>query len=222
MTSSGGHGGARAVPEEAGSESSESDGSASEAPEAGLPSPPAKDAGAPSSCAAPAHVSLGKSLSGTTCGGTVGLENGSPCDSGGPAAFFYVDAPAGAVIQIEGTANFAVFGLQDCGLNHWMNCGGTPYKPSLTSLRLFELEMYGSQYGEGTCGDFTITAVLASCTANSECVDGTVCVMGTCRSCATNAQCGPSGVCSGGSCTCTSDAQCDTGQQCVSGVCSGM
>jgi len=148
VTSGGSQGGARALPEDAGSESS-----ASETPDVGSPSPPAEDAGAASSCSAPPFVPFGGSLSGTTCGGTFPPD--SPCNQGGPISFFTAEAPDGAFIQIGSSSNIVVFAFGGCPANQWLECGGVPFGVNMTSYRLFAVEMVGLD--GGTCGDFTIT-----------------------------------------------------------------
>jgi hypothetical protein len=180
-------------------------------------------------CTDPIHVSLGQTISGSTCGGTP-LPVTSICSQSGPVVFFYVDAPSGSVFRIDATPSISLVGYTreipdgappECA--QVGECaGGTTSVTFSPGLQLYSVQMLDTSNDSHTCGDFTITVTLSSCTANSQCVNGTACIMGTCRNCATNAQCGPTGVCSSGYCTCMNDAQCDTGQHCNIGACSGM
>jgi hypothetical protein len=60
-----------------------------------------------------------------------------------------------------------------------------------------------------------------SCTVNSDCSDGKVCIQGTCNSCTVNSDCSDGKVCIQGKCTfCTLNSQCSDGKSCIQGVCS--
>jgi hypothetical protein len=126
----------------------------------------ASDAGAVSSggltCTDPIHVSIGETISGTTCGGATAPE--TICFVNGTIAFIQVDAPSGAGFHLEATPNIAWAGYVDCATPP-MVCGGT-----MSTLPAANVQIYGVEIevmddageissGNGGCGDFTITVV---------------------------------------------------------------
>lgn len=81
--------------------------------------------------------------------------------------------------------------------------------------------------GQGMCrGYFACMPCMGgcmTCTANSQCDVGQVCINHACTTCTSNSQCGPSAVCAathtGMQCTCTMDSDCAAGEACNSGIC---
>jgi hypothetical protein len=110
-------------------------------------------------CADPVHVSIGETLSGSTCGGTDQPPTDAiPCANGGPVAFFYVDAPSGAVFSIDSTPAVLLAGYVDCAEPFVCDLGKTSVTPP-AKARLFSVQLPGPTSMNATCGDFTITVV---------------------------------------------------------------
>jgi hypothetical protein len=129
-------------------------------------SPNGPDAGAAGSgltCTDPIHVSIGGTINGSTCGGTYRPENTAPCVYDSPVAYLYVDAPAGAAFSINSPMPLFVSFFTGCDDNGSINCGGTPFTPTVANLHLFTVQFGSPQTNPnadgGICGDFTITVV---------------------------------------------------------------
>jgi hypothetical protein len=138
---------------------------------------PSTASGAPGSCADPIHVSMGDTISGSTCGGGyVQPHFATPCDNGSPLAYFYVDAPAGAAISVNSTTPLDVTGYDwlDASSRQGGACAepfeecswhSTSFAPTQTNPRLFSVQVNDDDggappyYDGGGCGDFTITVV---------------------------------------------------------------
>lgn len=59
-----------------------------------------------------------------------------------------------------------------------------------------------------------------TCTSNTQCTNGQVCISGTCQVCTASTQCSGGQACVTGKCqACTADTQCPAGQVCVNGTC---
>jgi hypothetical protein len=104
-------------------------------------------------CTDPIPVSIGDTISGSTCGGSYLPFGESPCESGGPVAYFYVEAPAGAPIRIDSTTPLNMSGYDGCAVPpQQCTFDQTSFAPSETNLRLFTVQL-----NSDNCGDFTIT-----------------------------------------------------------------
>lgn len=121
-------------------------------------------------CSDPIHVSIGGTINGSTCAGTYRPDPGSPCDYNSPSVYFYVEAPSGTAFSInspslDSTMSLIVSGYYDaCTDAVSPNCGGTPFAPTVTNLRLFTVQFgpptqMNANPDAGVCGDFTITIV---------------------------------------------------------------
>ena len=62
-----------------------------------------------------------------------------------------------------------------------------------------------------------------TCTSNTQCAPGDVCVGGSCQGCTADSQCGPNAKCAathvGVQCTCSTEGDCVAGEQCAGGIC---
>jgi hypothetical protein len=152
VDSGGGEGGGRTQPSASSSSSSSPNVPDAGAADSAVGTTNAGDAGL--ACTDPIHMSIGETVSGSTCGGT------SPapytiCSQTGPVAFFYVDAPSGAAFRIDATPSAVTLaGYTDCA--HGVECSGPSLIKPDPSLRLLSVQLLDSN-GNGTCGNFTIT-----------------------------------------------------------------
>lgn len=100
-------------------------------------------------------VSIGETVSGSTCGGSYRPFGESPCESRGPVAYFYVDVDGGVSFRVNSTTplNMAVY--NDCA-NAPQECtfNNTTFAPSYPSLHLFSVQL-----NSDTCGDYSFTLV---------------------------------------------------------------
>lgn len=137
---------------------------------------------------------------------------------------YYISNPVGQTYQLTTKSNGSTLTFKPTQPVNWQDFSFDPsqflnfYLPStLSSSQIALWQNYGFK---GMTAVNSAQLTTTTCTTNSQCSTGQVCLNGTCQSCTANSQCPTGQVCQNGVCqSCSATVSCPTGQICQNGTC---